>query len=449
MIDRRLMIDRRRFLGRLSLPAALSLAGCSGWWGAPEEAPLPGDRVPVMLLDEEISADPRVADIEISLPAPEVNPDWPKAGGHRTHALYHLALADSPSLAWRASIGEGRSGSSRLLSQPVVADDRVFVMDAGGAVSALDAADGSRIWRYEPDGVDDSSRQPAGGLAFAGGWIFATTGSGNVIGLNALTGSEVWRRPLQAPIRTGPTPVGNRLLVVTAVNELFALRGDTGDVLWRHAGFFEQAAILGGAAPAANDRVAVVAYSSGEVFALELESGREVWQDTVERPRRTLAIGAISDITGNPVIDRDRVVVAGNGGEMASIDLGSGARNWDLDITSAHTPWVAGDYIYVLSERNELVCLLRQGGRVRWVSPLGRLLDPDDPDSGRIYWAGPVLAGDRLLLAGSTGEAISVSPYTGEILGRIDLPGGATIPPVVAARTLYLLADSGELLAYR
>ena len=131
------------------------------------------------------------------------------------------------------------------------------------------------------------------------------------------------------------------------------------------------------------------------------------------------------------------------------MSLRSGARSYDVNLTSRNMPWVAGDFVYVLTDRNEVVALLRSGGRARWVSPLDRLVDQDDPVSRRIFWAGPVLAGDRLLLAGSTGEAVTVSPYTGEILGRIDLPGPVSLSPVVAAETAYFLTDDGTLLAYR
>ncbi|MGH6912976.1 MAG: PQQ-binding-like beta-propeller repeat protein, partial [Geminicoccales bacterium] len=88
-------------------------------------------------------------------------------------------------------------------------------------------------------------------------------------------------------------------------------------------------------------------------------------------------------------------------------------------------------------------------GRVRWVSPLPRLTHPDDPASSPITWTGPILVGDRLLLAGSDGEALAMSPYNGEILGRIDLPGPVLIPPVAADGTVYILTENAELLAYR
>jgi outer membrane protein assembly factor BamB len=438
---------RRRCLATLT--TSLLLAGCGSWLGGVDEVPLPGERVPLMLMNEGIAADPRVADLDVVLPPPQRVADWPMPGGTAANAMHHLYLGDDVQLAWRADIGSGSGGASQLLARPVVAGGRIFTVDSQGLITALSTSNGDRLWRVTPEGMRASDRLRSGGIAYADGRLFATTGSGDVLALDADDGSELWRRRLFSPIRTAPTAAGGRLLVTTSANQTFALDSVTGDVLWQHIGFFEQAAILGGAAPAADDRLAVAAYSSGEVFALDAVNGEPLWSDTVLRPRRTLAIGAINDITGNPVIDQDRLIVAGNGGEMAAFDTASGARNWNLDVTSRHTPWVAGDFIYVLTDRNEVVAIARQGGLVRWVSPLARLRDPDDPESARIFWAGPVLAGDRLILAGSTGEAVTISPYTGEILGRLGLPGPVSLPPVVADGTLYLLTNSGDLLAYR
>lgn len=432
----------------VALAGFLSACG-AGWFGGVDEDPLPGVRVPVMLMNDGVAADPRIANLNVVLPAPQRVADWPLPGGNATNAMHHLELGDDLALAWRVNIGAGSGGASQLLARPIVAGGRVFAVDSQGQITALSAANGQRVWRVTPEGMRASDRLRSGAIAYAAGRLFATTGAGDILALDAADGSEIWRRRLFSPIRTAPTAIGGRLLVTTSANQTFALDAATGDVLWQHAGFFEQAAILGGAAPAATERLAVVAYSSGEVFALDIADGRPIWSDTVLRPRRTLAIGAISDITGSPVIDQGRVIVAGNGGEMGAFEIGNGARSWNLDVTSRDTPWVAGDFIYVLTDRNEVVAVVRQGGLVRWVSPLERLRNPDDPESARIFWAGPVLAGDRLILAGSTGEAISLSPYTGEILGRLRLPGPVSLPPVVADGTLYLLTNGGELLAYR
>ena len=344
-----------------------------------------------MLLDERIVADPRIADLGVTLPAPERNFSWEQTGGNAAHAMQHLELGDGISLAWRADIGSGSSGGARLLSAPIVANGRVFTIDAEGSVSAFDAIDGDLIWRHRPDGLSDSDRLPSGGLAHASGWLYMGSGSGNVVALNAQDGSELWQKSLLAPIRTAPTVQAGLLLVTTADNQLVALDAGSGDIQWQHAGLFEQTAILGGAPPAIDGRLAVAAYSSGEVFALTLDSGQEIWSDAVLRPRRTLAIGAINDITGAPVIADNQIIVAGNGGELAAFDRASGARRFDVNLVSRNMPWVAGDFIYLITDRNEVVCLLRSGGRARWVSPLARLVDPENPVSKRIFWAGRCL----------------------------------------------------------
>ena len=60
-----------------------------------------------------------------------------------------------------------------------------------------------------------------------------------------------------------------------------------------------------------------------------------------------------------------------------------------------------------------------------------------------------VLASDRPLVANSEGEVWSVSPYTGKLLGRVDVPGPVRIGPAVAEETVILLTDDADLIALR
>jgi outer membrane protein assembly factor BamB len=433
----------------LAVAALLGLAGCSGddlWFGGSDDPPLPGERVSVMLLERELSADPNLADLPVELPPPLRNDSWPQNGGVPSHAMHHLAAADQLDLAWRADIGAGASDAGQLLARPVVAEGHVFTMDAEGTIRAFAADSGAPIWASSQEEADGLI---GGGLAYADGWLFATLSSGEVLGLDATSGTEMWRQSLVLPLRAAPTVAENRVLVPSADNQLYALDGTTGRPVWRHAGFFEGAGLLGGPSPAVDRDLVIVPYSSAEVFALRLDSGRPLWSDTVERPRRTQALDQIIDIEGMPVIEDDMVYVAGYGGQMAAIDARRGIRSWDIDVASTDTPWLAGDFLYVLTTRGEVVCLLRANGRVRWVSPLPRLANPDDPGSTAIVWSGPILVGDRLLLVGSNGQAVTMSPYNGEILGRQSLPGPVVIAPVVAQGNVYIVTENAELLAYR
>jgi outer membrane protein assembly factor BamB len=91
--------------------------------------------------------------------------------------------------------------------------------------------------------------------------------------------------------------------------------------------------------------------------------------------------------------------------------------------------------------------LSRDTGAVKWSTPLTQYVDTKRTKP--ILWGGPVLAGDRLLVGGTTGELIAISPYNGEIMGKVDMKGPVRLAPVVANRTIYVLTDNGELIVLR
>lgn len=433
----------------LALACVGTLSACSGWYGGGEEPPLPGDRVSVLLREGQLSADPNVAGLTISLPAAIANDAWPQHSGSPAYRPQHPAGPDDLTLAWRAELGESAAGSGQLLARPVIADGAVFAMDAFGTISALDLATGARRWRKTHDDLALDDSVFGGGLAFDQGRLFVALTTGDVIGLDAASGEEIWRQSLTLPLRSAPTVADGIVLVLTADNQVYALDQGSGQPAWRHAGFFEASGVLGGPSPAVDDGIAVVPYSSAEVFALRLDNGRPLWSDTLERPRRTQAVAELNDIDGTPVIDGDLVFVGGRGGQVAAIDMRQGVRAWDADLAAVDTPWLAGDFLYVLTEDREVACLVQNDGRIRWVTQMPRTADPDDADAAALTWRGPVLAGERLYLTSSGGDLVTLSPFDGKQIKGRTLPAPAAVPPVVAGGTIVVLTEEAELLAYR
>lgn len=432
------------------LGIAFLLSGCSSWLGDNESKPLPGKRISVMSLGSTLEPDPRLSDLAVRLPKPFVNPDWPQAGGVPNHAMHHLSAKGGLSEIWTADIGDGSSGSSQLISSPVVAGDRVYTMDVEGTINAFDTKSGSRVWRVtlRPKNEEDEDDMSGGGIAYASGRLFATTGFAEIIALDASNGGEIWRRSMSGPMRAAPTVFKGRVFAVTIANELYALDAMDGRELWSHIGITEAAGLLGGASPTADGSVVIASYSSGEIVALRTENGRVVWSDTLTALRRSDPVSTLAHIKGHPVIDRNRVIAAANSGRTVSIDLRTGTRLWERPIGSAFGPWVAGEFIFLLSNSGEIVCLARRNGGIRWVRQLQRFEDEEDREDP-IFWSGLVLAGDRLLVGGSHGEMWSISPYSGKLLGRVDVGDPIFLPAVVARDTVFVLTDNAKLIALR
>jgi outer membrane protein assembly factor BamB len=440
----------RRLAAALALAALLS--GCQtakNFLGIGSyNKPLPGQRVSVLQLNSTQAADPSLADVKVLLPEPFANPEWPQPGGYASHAMYHLELGGNLRVIWKASVGAAADSEMKILSEPVVGDGRVYAIDAESQVSAFNADSGARIWRTDVAGDVDTDKLLGGGVAYDNGRVFVATSFGDVVALDAGAGKEIWRKSVGGPMRTGPTIADGRLFVVTIDNNLIALAEDDGRRLWSHNGLNETAGLLGTAAPAVAQNEVIVVYSSGEIYGLRADTGRTLWSDTLAGQIRTGAVATLADIRGRPAIDRDAAIAISNSGTIAALDMKTGTRLWDTNFGGSQAPWVAGNYVYVLTTDQELLCLTREGGKVRWVSQLPKFENPEE-SSGPILWHGPVLASNRLVLTSTSGTALAVSPYTGKFLGEIALPSPTHLPPVVAKGTLYILSDNADLIALR
>lgn len=93
------------------------------------------------------------------------------------------------------------------------------------------------------------------------------------------------------------------------------------------------------------------------------------------------------------------------------------------------------------------MALTRGAGEIRWITQLPRFHEDDREQP--VVWAGPVLAGGRLIIVSSDGYMAEVAPQDGKILRRQKLGGEADLPPLVAENTLIVLTKDGQLRAYR
>ena len=453
-VDKNFIFRVKTFGQRILLASSLALTGCEaltepgGFFGDELKIPLPGERISVLRHQRSLSPDPELSRTDILLPPPSSNDNWPQSGGYANHAMHHIEIGENIDFAWSTDIGVGASDELRLIGTPIIATGRVFTMDASSNISAFDIKTGKQLWRTPLTPDEENDDHMGGGIAFEDGKIYVTTGFAQVIALNASNGRIIWSTTLPGPMRSAPTVRSGRVFVMTIDSRLYALNGTTGDEIWNYIGIAEIASLLGGASPAVDNGVVVAPFPSGELVALKVENGRVLWTEALLTTRKINVVSTLAHIRGQPIIDRGQVFAISHGGMMVAIDLRSGRRIWDKEIGGLSNPWVAGDYIFLLTNDAEVVALSRKSGSIHWVQTLPQYKDPKTKKE-TIVWNGPILASDRLLLTSSLGKVYSISPYDGQIMGSVDMPSGISLSPVIAGRSVYFLADNASLIAYR
>lgn len=102
-----------------------------------------------------------------------------------------VALAQGKEL-WRQRL------PSSVLTPPLVAGQRVFVLAADRSVSAFDGQSGARLWSQPARGTEALVLQQPGVLTAVGDTLVAGIG-GRLVGLNPSAGSVRWEVPLASP----------------------------------------------------------------------------------------------------------------------------------------------------------------------------------------------------------------------------------------------------------
>jgi outer membrane protein assembly factor BamB len=360
-----------------------------------------------------------------------------------------VALRNALGRAFMVQAGRGSSLTARLGAPPIVAGGRVYVIDTLGTVRSFDARTGAQVWASQtPSEKGDQAEMYGGGLAYDQGHIYATNGLGYVAALDERNGGIVWKVRPGGPLRGAPSVGNGAVYVISQDDQIYSLKEADGATNWSEPATLEIAGVFGSASPAVGQGTVVAGFSSGELNAYRYENGRSVWSDTLQRTSVRTSVSSLNDIDADPVIDSGQVIAVGQGGRMVALDLITGQRQWELNIAGISTPWVAGDWIFVVTDEAKLMCVYRQTGHVRWISQLPRFVKAKSK-KGEIDYSGPVLAGGRLILTSSSGTIVSVDPTMGAIQSQTAVGAPISLSPVVANSTLYILDDRGRLLAYR
>jgi len=434
----------------LMIAAALAAGGCSLLKKGRPKTPVLGQRIPVLTSEGDVAVDPETARIPMVLPDPVANTEWTQSGGNAAKSVGQLALGTALGRAFTVPAGRGSSMTARLASEPVVAGGRVYTIDTLGAVRAFDAQTGAAIWASQTP-YEERANTPSlygGGIAYDNGRIFATNGLGYVPALDVRTGGIVWKVRPGGPLRGAPTVSGDAVYVMSQDNQIYALKESDGSTNWSQAASLEIAGVFGSASPAVGQGTVVAGFSSGELNAYRYENGRMVWQDALQRTSIRTSVSSLSDIDADAVIDRGQVIAVGQGGRMVSLDITTGQRQWELNLAGISTPWVAGDWIFVVTSDAQLLCIARNNGHIRWINklpPFNHL----KAKKGQIDYKGPILAGGRLIVVGTNGVMINIDPATGSFQSQTSAGAGISQGPIVANSTLYIYDDDGRLSAFR
>ena len=248
---------------------------------------------------------------------------------------------------------------------PIIAGERLYILDLKGIVYAVDKNRGKIIWKK------DFGELSAAAPAYADGIIYALNLDPNqLVAIRARDGKELWRKTIGSPgSESSPVVVGGRLILGCQCGSVYALNPKTGKTLWET----ETAGEVKGAV-AVNDGVVFGSNYGGEFFAIDAQTGNFKWRTPIIGGAFGRGGGAYS----TPSVAWGRVYVGAFDGRIYSLDEETGEVAWTYSTGAEVYPGpVLADVkgappaVFIGSADGKAYALNAQSGNLLWSRSLG------------------------------------------------------------------------------
>jgi outer membrane protein assembly factor BamB len=420
---------------------SLLVVGCSE-----EKVKLSGRREPLLVSEmhaietENLDSTPVIVGQQLLM-----NSSYPQPHFNVTHCHDPLKFSLTPSIMWSSNLDYESHMFFKAIAAPVVAEGRVFCMDAGGLVYALDGTTGKRLWSMSTT-IKGKDGQIGGAIAHDQGKLIVTSSFAECFCLDAKSGKILWRLKLPAPSKgDGISIYQGKAFILCQNGSLQVVNISSGEILWAHSGVFVESTLIGSASVAIADDTVFVAYPFGEIFALRSDTGYVKWDANFQKYFTMSAAKAFSHPRACPVVYDGIVYFIAANGQTVAYETKTGYPIWNNNYGGIQTPILSGNSMFLLNANGELLCLNNKTGKLRW----SRKLSLDN--SGKISeWYGQILVKDHILVISQEGDLFFVSIHDGKVkkIKRI-VEGKVVANPVIANAILYLLLENGGVAAYR
>ncbi len=358
-------------------------------------------------------------------------------GGGEDNTIPPTPLVEIETLAeiiklWSKDTGKG-STKQYLKLTPSHIQGKVFVADTRGNLAAIDATSGNTLWK------NDADMNITGGPGSSETLTLIGSEDGDVLAYASESGEFLWQAKVSSEILAAPQEAYGVVVARTIDGKIFGLDANDGVRLWVYDRTVPALTLRGTSNPVIAGDVVIAGFDGGRISAIELHTGRLIWETSVSLASGRSQLERMVDIDSDPVIMGNDIYVATFQGRLASVALEDGRITWTRDISSYAGLTVDENNIYITDDQSYIWALERSTGNSVWKQ--------ENLFARRA--TAPATIGELVVVGDLEGYLHWMDKNTGQFVARTQFSKNSIIaPPVAVEDIVYAFSSDGALGAY-
>jgi outer membrane protein assembly factor BamB len=334
---------------------------------------------------------------------------------------------------WSQSVGSGQGDIFNRL-EPFIDGDKIYAAGSDGTVVSLNKNNGKKYWSKDLD------TSISGGVAVASGRLYVSATDGSIIAMSADDGRQLWRVNVGSEVLSPVAGNDDVTVVLTLDGRMLGLNATSGENLWEFNSTNPVLTMRATSTPMIIGNVAVGAFASGKVVALDVDSGKLRWDRRVAIPKGRSELERIVDIDGSMLYKNDLIYATSYQGNTMAIEPSNGRVIWQTE-TSSYTGVGAGfGNVYIADENGTVIAMSEANGDVVW----------ERAELARRRLSDPAAFSSYLAVGDFEGYVHFLSQIDGHMVGRTSVDSsGIRVPMLVDGGMLYVFGNSGRLEALK
>lgn len=348
-------------------------------------------------------------------------------GRHEPAPLTEYPAGISAAITWTVSVGSG----SGVGFAPTVVGDAVYAATPNGGVVKASLSSGTVQWRTS------AGRELSAGVGSDGMTTVVAAPDGTLIAYDD-QGKEKWSAKASSQVDIPPAVGGGIVAVRSSDYRIQAFDAETGHALWNIQRPGPALALKTTMRLLIIEGLVISGLPNGKLIAIAADSGAVQWEGTVSVSRGATDLERISDVVGLPQTQGPYLCGAAYQGSIVCFDVAQGGLPiWEQPFSTATGLGSDEQQVYAANQRDVVHAFRLSDGEPSWTQDALR----------NRKLTSPAVLPHALALGDFQGYVHFLSRVDGQLLGRIQLGGGAIVsPPIATSHGVVVQTGNGNLV---